>query len=188
MKTTAKTTAAETTNDDTVVMTTPTPTPSVQTITISGTVSLVTTYITPPAIPVASSSGGGRLTGGAIAGVAIGIIALIAIGAFLFYMYRRHRNEERSRAMAEAAGRRGSTAGMMQQTPTGTMSTSGFSGDRRSTIRPMDPRLDPYQTAGLYSQENISRDSIGTIRDDQDYSRKVSAPRQMRVMNPDPDP
>lgn len=76
---------------------------------------------------------------------------------------------------------------------TGTMSSSGYGlameedmsygSPRRMSMKPLDPRLDPKT---LYRA--ASRDSIGTIRDDQDYSRRVhEPPRVMRVMNPDPD-
>lgn len=87
--------------------------------------------------------------------------------------------------------RRGSSAGIMSKA--GTVSSAGYGlameedgsyGGRRMSMKPMDPRLDPK--VGLY--RIASHDSLNTIRDDQDYSRRVhEAPRIMRVTNPDPD-
>lgn len=56
-----------------------------------------------------------------------------------------------------------------------------LSGNRRnSRIMPHDPRMDPF-AANLYNRENKSRESINTIQDNHDYSRKV-----LRTTNPDP--
>jgi hypothetical protein len=58
---------------------------------------------------------------------------------------------------------------------------------RRSTLMPVDPRLDPF-AKGIYRAENKSHDSVNTIRDDQDYSRRIQdPPRVLRAVNPDSD-
>lgn len=76
---------------------------------------------------------------------------------------------------------------------TGTISSSGYGmgmeedvyGSHRMSMKPMDPRLDPKQTFGLYRA--ASHDSINTLRDDHDYSRRVHQPgRVLRVTNMDP--
>lgn len=73
-------------------------------------------------------------------------------------------------------------------------------GNRRSRLMPVDPRLDPYAVGGVYSRGDgtHSRESVMSIRDDRDYSRKVtggvvpgaaqSPPRRvLGVANPDSD-
>lgn len=50
---------------------------------------------------------------------------------------------------------------------------------------PVDPRLDPF--APVYGAGRKSGESVGTLRDDHDYSRRVlggSGP-VLRAMNPD---
>lgn len=58
-------------------------------------------------------------------------------------------------------------------------------GNRGSRLLPADPRMDPYSN-GLYVQRK-SRESVHTLRDEQDYSRRVHQPRVLRATNPDPD-
>jgi cell wall integrity and stress response component len=57
---------------------------------------------------------------------------------------------------------------------------------RRSGLMAIDPRMDPF-SGGIYQRTDNSRESINTLHDDQDYSRKVlDPPRVLRAMNPDP--
>jgi len=59
-------------------------------------------------------------------------------------------------------------------------------GSRKSRLMPVDPRLDPF--AAVYQRgDNKSRESINTIRDDHDYSRRVVAHPGpiLRATNPD---
>jgi len=58
-------------------------------------------------------------------------------------------------------------------------------GSRRSRLMPVDPRLDPF--APVYQRgENKSRESVNTIRDDHDYSRRVVHQGPiLRATNPD---
>ena len=186
-------------------MTTPS-TPSVETVTESGTVRTVT--VTPtPGVPSSSEQGtissqGGGLGTGAAVGIAVGIIAiLVAAGILAFCMWRRKKNRQAA-AMFGSPSPRGSSSGMMSSTkaaeagatppyigrPTeGSWETDG-STKRRSTLMPIDPRIDPAHS-GIYNRhENISHDSINTLRDDQDYSRRVhQPPKVLRATNPDPD-
>lgn len=149
---------------------------------------------------VAESSSDNGLAKGAIAGLVIGILALIAAFIAGAILYRRHRKnqmlQEQAPLNAALAGshRRGSSAGIMSKA--GTISSSGYglameedmsyaSPSRRISMKPLDPRLDPSQMFGLYRA--ASHDSINTIRDDQDYSRRIQeAPRVLRVTNSDP--
>lgn len=171
---------------------------TVQTVTSEGAVTTQTIVTT--AWPKSDASGG--LSKGAVAGIVLGVLALIAAFIAGALLYRRHKKnqqlqEQQAPLNAAMAGshRRGSSAGIMSKT--GTMSSSGYglpmdedmsyaSQSRRLSMKPLDPRLDFKQTFGLYRA--ASHDSINTIRDDQDYSRRVhDAPRIMRVTNPDPD-
>jgi len=186
----------------------------VQTVTVGGTVQTVTA--TPTAVVGSPNTGdisakhnGSSLSTGQAVGLAIGVVALAVIavaGAVFWWLRRRRRQREAEAAAGGFDSQRGSSAGMMQ-TPksagTGDLPQFIFTtnsrnvgdnydsdplGRRRSgMLRPIDPRLDPV-AAGIYSGENKSRDSINTIRDDQDYSRKVHQPgRVLRATNPDPD-
>lgn len=186
--TTPKTTSEKTTAG------TPTTITAVQTVTSEGSIIIqtVTTVSTP-----AAKSGGGGLGKGAVAGLTVGILAAVAAFIFGAFMFRRHkrkmREEEEPMNAASMAHRRGSSAGIMSKT--GTMSSVGYgmpmdeessymSQSRRMSMKPLDPRLDPK--VGLY--RTASHDSFNTIRDDQDYSRRVhQPPRAFRVTNPDPE-
>lgn len=67
----------------------------------------------------------------------------------------------------------------------------GWNGDeeasgssRRSRLMPVDPRLDPF--APVYQNGNKSRESVATMRDDHDYSRRVATQGPiLRATNPD---
>lgn len=128
-----------------------------------------------------------------MAGLVIGILAAIAAFVAGAILYRRHKKNQQMQEQAPLAGaahRRGSSAGIMSKT--GTISSSGYgfgmeedtgygSPGRRVSMKPMDPRLG-ISAYGLY--RTASHDSINTIRDDQDYSRRVhEPPRTLRVMN-----
>lgn len=59
-------------------------------------------------------------------------------------------------------------------------------GTRRSRLMPVDPRLDPFAPVYKRGDGNKSRDSVATIRDDHDYSRRVLHPKAvLRATNPD---
>ncbi|KAF3767574.1 hypothetical protein M406DRAFT_253841 [Cryphonectria parasitica EP155] len=193
--TSTSTTHTSSTAKTTTTSDTPTVVTSVQTVTSDGTV----IYQTVTSIAKASSGSGG-LSKGAIAGLVIGILAILAAFVAGAILYRRHKKAREQAEQAPlaaamaAAHRRGSSAGIMSKT--GTISSHGYglpmeedtsygSPSRRMSMKPMDPRLDPKQTFGLYRA--ASHDSINTLRDDQDYSRRVHEPtRALRVFNPDP--
>jgi len=125
---------------------------------------------------------GGIPTGAAV-GIAVGILGFLAIlcGIGVFFWLRRRRNQEA--AIQRSNSGRGSSAGMMS-TPRTEMASiwdEQSMNRRNSRIMPHDPRMDPF-AGNLYSQfGNKSRESINTIQDNQDYSRKV-----LRTTNPDP--
>ncbi|KAF5868154.1 putative er membrane protein [Botrytis fragariae] len=190
-----------------------TPTPVISLETITGQVRTVT--VTPTAPPNSSSDssvseGNGGLTTGAAVGLTIGLVALIAIIAGVTYFCIRKRRQEKAERYAAVNSRRESLAGVVGvggPIPSRTMSensrfvlgTDGkrvvetwepelhTPGSRRSQLMPVDPRLDPF--APVYQRgDNKSRESINTIRDDHDYSRRVHQQGPiLRAVNPDPD-
>jgi len=185
-----------------------TPTPVVSLETVTGQVRTVT--ITPTVPPnsqsglgVKKSSSGGLGTGGAV-GLTIGLVALVAIVCATIYFCIRKRRREREAEEYNNVSRRGSSAGLGGPVPSRTMSensryvlgTDGRQvvetweagdapGSRRSRLMPVDPRLDPF--APVYQRgDNKSRESVNTIRDDHDYSRRVVHQGPiLRATNPD---
>jgi cell wall integrity and stress response component len=134
--------------------------------------------------PVTSNQSG--LSTGAAVGVAVGVLGfLVILGAFGVFFWLRRRKQKQEEAMVERSNSgRGSSAGMMS-TPRTEMASIWDSeqlsmGRRNSRLMPHDPRMDPF-AGGLYGAQNKSRESINTIQDNQDYSRKV-----LRTTNPDP--
>ncbi|KAH8802651.1 hypothetical protein F5884DRAFT_476301 [Xylogone sp. PMI_703] len=187
-----------------------TPTPVTSVITVTG--QAKTVVVTPTAPPDAAatahkSSKGGLGTGGAV-GLAIGLVALLAIIAAGVYFYIRKRRQETLASKIDSGSRSGSSSGLPGAVPSRSMSensryvlgTDGRQvietwepdalnkpGSRRSRLMPVDPRLDPF--APVYQRGgNTSRDSVNTLRDDHDYSRRVHQQGPiLRATNPDPD-
>lgn len=117
----------------------------------------------PDASPSAKSDGGsGTNVAGIAAGVVVGVVAVagIAIGLFFFMRHRRRKAEEEEYKRNQVGDfmRHGGTSGEGKPPNTGYSNMS-------------DSRLDP---------EANKRNSIGSIADDQDYSRRI-----LRVANPD---
>ncbi|KAK6224569.1 hypothetical protein QIS74_02896 [Colletotrichum tabaci] len=180
------------------------PRTTVQTVTADGTVRTVT--VTPTATgndvatgaselaPSDQSTSNGPSTG-AVVGIVVGVIgavvALAGIGLFLFFRRRKQRQNENDKY--DVPSHRGSSAGMSgsPRNPEMVVTVDGGRWDpdttseqRRSRLLAHDPRLDPLPR-GLYVR-NKSAESINTLRDDQDYSRKVHQP-VLRATNPDPE-
>jgi cell wall integrity and stress response component len=152
-------------------------------------------------IPKTGSSGLG--TGGAV-GLTIGLVALIAIvSALIWFCLKRKRQQEAEEY--SSMSRRGSSSGIGGPIPSRTMSensryvlgTDGRQvvetwepgdapGSRRSRLMPVDPRLDPFASVYQRNGDNKSRESVNTIRDDHDYSRRVVHQGPiLRATNPD---
>ncbi|KAI0459636.1 hypothetical protein F5B21DRAFT_499317 [Xylaria acuta] len=171
------------------------PTTSVRTVTAGGTVSLETVTVTPIPTPTPGAESGADTSissshgpsSGTIAGIVIGVLGVVAILAGLavfFYLQRRKRQREEELASRSHSHLSGSVGVM--STPTTAMASvwdgeNTSTGRRSSRLMPHDPRMDPFAT-NIYSRfENKSRESINTLQDNQDYSRKV-----LRTTNPDP--
>ncbi|RDW77013.1 hypothetical protein BP6252_05066 [Coleophoma cylindrospora] len=186
---------------------TPTPVTSLETVT--GQVRTVT--VTPTSPPssseqTTSSKKSSSLGTGAAVGLTIGLVALVALIAGIVFLYlrkKRKEEEEEKRASAlgvverktsSGAGSGGGVSRTLSENSKYMLGTDGRQvvegwdtsepGSRRSRLIPIDPRLDPY--SGVYSNENKSRESINTIRDNHDYSRKFNQARPiLRATNPD---
>ncbi|KZL86199.1 er membrane protein [Colletotrichum incanum] len=180
------------------------PRTSVQTVTADGTVRTVT--VTPTATGTEGATGASELTPsgqpsssgpstGTVVGIVVGVIgsvvALAGLGLFLFFRRRKQRQDENEKY--DEPSHRGSSAGMSgsPRNPEMVVTVDGGRWDpdatseqRRSRLLAHDPRLDPLPR-GLYVR-NKSAESINTLRDDQDYSRKVHQP-VLRATNPDPE-
>ncbi|KAL7925699.1 hypothetical protein ACQKWADRAFT_198726 [Trichoderma austrokoningii] len=132
-----------------------------------------------------SSSG---ISSGAIAGIVVGVVGGLAlIGAALFFFLRRRRQSRDE--YRDDPSVRGSSSGMVGSVPP-EMSVNGGSpaspvsvANRNSTIQ-IDPRMDPFKQ-GLYIRG--SHESLNTLRDDHDYSRRIQRPTVLRATNPDPE-
>ncbi|KAH7317774.1 hypothetical protein BKA65DRAFT_107952 [Rhexocercosporidium sp. MPI-PUGE-AT-0058] len=188
---------------------TPTPVTSLETITGQVRTVTVTPTVPPNAqatnglTPSNKGSGGGLGTGGAV-GLTIGLVALVAIiAAAVFFFLRKRRREQEA---ADNLSRRGSSAGFgAAAVPSRTMSENsryvlGTDGRRvvetwepgetaevrRSRLIPVDQRLDPFSP--VYQRgDNKSRESVNTLRDDHDYSRRMvtGGTGILRATNPD---
>lgn len=141
---------------------------------------------------------GSGLTGGAIAGVVIGVLGGLALLAaliwFLFVKRRRDRDDADPAGLGSPG--RGASPGRIATPGSAEMSESRYGGSaaggpsdkRRSHLMPVDPRLDPFSTGMYPSDHNRSRESFNSLQDNQDYSRRVHQPgRVLRAMNPDPE-
>ncbi|KAI0159627.1 hypothetical protein GGR57DRAFT_432795 [Xylariaceae sp. FL1272] len=188
---TSKTSTTSTTSTSTTK--TATPQTSVQTITVGGSPSVQTITFTPSSSTTPDGSNGGvtssqkGLSGGAAAGVAIGVLAIVGLIAsiIVFFCIRKRKQRQEEELASNPASHRGSSAGMMGTPTTGMASVwdgeNASTGRRSSRLMPHDPRMDPY-AMNIYTRfENKSRESINTLQDNQDYSRKV-----LRTTNPDP--
>ncbi|KAL6796719.1 hypothetical protein J3E68DRAFT_312863 [Trichoderma sp. SZMC 28012] len=128
------------------------------------------------------------LSTGAIAGIAVGVVlGTLAVCGAAFFLYRRRR-QNRNDEYRDDPSVRGSSSGMVGSVPPEMSANSGSPAspvsavNRNSTIQ-IDPRMDPFKQ-GLYIRG--SHESLNTIRDDHDYSRRIHPP-VLRATNPDPE-
>lgn len=126
------------------------------------------------------SSGGGLETGGVV-GIVVGVIAgVLAIAGLSLFFYFRHKKQNQDESSI-----RGSLSGMIGGRPdmSAAPGSPGSTGNRSSTLQ-IDPRMDPFKQ-GLYARSG-SHESVNTLRDDHDYSRRIQQPKVLRATNPDP--
>ena len=186
--------------------------PIVETVTVGGTVQTIT-QTAPNTPPTSASDDSGETTTtsssglgtGAAVGVAVGVISVVLISGLSLWLWWIRRRRNRTEDGEFVSSVRGSSAGMMPSGKGAEVSENRFipglegrnaalnwdptalpNTQRRSHLMPMDPRLDPF-AKGIYSgTQNKSHDSIGSLQDNHDYSRRVhEPPRVLRAMNPD---
>lgn len=130
------------------------------------------------------SSGGGLGTG-AIVGIVVGVVGAILIGAGLvLWWFLRRRKQTREEGYQEDPSVRGSSSSRMggsvgPEMASASSPASGAHNSNRNSTLQIDPRMDPFKQ-GLYARSG-SHESINTLRDDHDYSRRI-----LRATNPDP--
>ena len=171
-------------------------TTAVETVTAGGTVRTVTIGPAPTSADpdgadgevVNTDGGDGGLSKGALAGIIVGAILAVlgAVGLGLWLFFRRRKRHEQEVGYEDDPSIRGSSSGMMGsgQPPemaqgAATPGSPNSNSNRNSTLL-IDPRMDPFKQ-GLYVR-SASHESVNTIRDDRDYSRRI-----LRATNPDPE-
>ncbi|KAF4122981.1 hypothetical protein GMORB2_6529 [Geosmithia morbida] len=164
----------------------PATTTAIQTLTSNGEVKTVTVMPTSDSDQSSDSSdsdkdksGGGLGTGGVV-GIVVGVVGviLIAAAAVLFWLFKRRRDQQagyNNDPSVHGSSMLGSAHPEMSSSPT----------SNRNSVLAIDPRMDPFKQ-GLYMR-NGSQESIGTIRDEHDYSRRIQPPKVLRATNPDPE-
>ncbi|KAG5981215.1 hypothetical protein E4U54_006668 [Claviceps lovelessii] len=178
---------------------TPTTTPTttqpsrVETVIADGTVKTVIIIPTETGRPIPSNNQNvdveeSGLKTGAVVGIVVGVVGgVLILAAIIIFLYFRRKKQQQQDGYQDDPSIRGSSVGMMaggrpemSRTPGSPVSTGN-----RSSLLPVDPRMDPFQQS-LYAR-NGSRESVGTLRDDHDYSRRIQQPKILRATNPDPD-
>ncbi|KAM0521894.1 hypothetical protein ACHAPE_002458 [Trichoderma viride] len=128
------------------------------------------------------------ISSGAIAGIVVGVVGGVALiaAALFFFLRRRRQNQDEYR---DDPSVRGSSSGMVGSVPpemsvnNGSPASPVSVANRNSTLQ-IDPRMDPFKQ-GLYIRG--SHESLNTLRDDHDYSRRIQKPPVLRATNPDPE-
>ncbi|OAQ66068.1 carbohydrate-binding WSC [Pochonia chlamydosporia 170] len=175
--------------------TTSKPASTIATVTADGTVRTVTI------VPTETGAGGhasgdnqsvsvqdSGLKTGAIVGIVVGIVGgvLVLAGLIMFFYFRRKKQRQEN-DYRDDPSIRGSSSGMMgsgRPEMSRAPGSPGSTGNRSSTLQ-IDPRMDPFQQS-LYARSG-SRESVNTLRDDHDYSRRIQQPKVLRATNPDPE-
>lgn len=136
----------------------------------------------------AVSSKDSGLSTGAVAGIVVGIIAAVIAGAgvALFFWFRRRKQRNEQQGFQDDPSIRDSSSATRPEMSTAGVSPVSPNAAKRNSTLQVDPRMDPFKQ-GLYVRSG-SHESINTLRDDHDYSRRIQAPKVLRAMNPDPDP
>jgi len=144
-----------------------------------------------------SNDGDGGLGTGAVVGIVVGVIGavLIAAGVILFWFFKRRKRNQQSDYTEDPSVRGNSSDRVASSHPemsmgagaalSGAGSNSPTSTSNRNSMLAIDPRMDPFKQ-GLYMRTG-SHESINTLRDDHDYSRRIQSPKVLRATNPDPD-
>ncbi|KAI6779885.1 uncharacterized protein J7T54_001973 [Emericellopsis cladophorae] len=138
----------------------------------------------------------GGLGTGAVVGIVVGVIGavLVAAGVILFWFFKRRKRNQQSDFTEDPSVRGNSSDRVGSSNPEMSMGAGALSGagsnsptstSNRNSMLAIDPRMDPFKQ-GLYMRTG-SHESINTLRDDHDYSRRIQSPKVLRATNPDPD-
>ncbi|KAG6044942.1 hypothetical protein E4U39_002880 [Claviceps sp. Clav50 group G5] len=166
---------------------------SVETVVIAdGTIKTVTVVPTgtgsqSPSINQGATVEESGLKTGAVVGIVVGVVGgVLILAAVTIFFYFRHKKQQQQNGYQDDPSIRGSSSGMMGsgRAEMSRAPTSPGSTGNRSSLLPVDPRMDPFQQS-LYVRSG-SRESVGTLRDDHDYSRRIQQPKVLRATNPDP--
>jgi hypothetical protein len=171
------------------------PSSIVQTVTAGGTIRTVTVAPTQQTAGTQASESAGEATDkggmntGQVVGIVVGVIVAVigAAALALFFWFRRKKQQNEQEAYQDDPSIRDSSSGIAQRPDMsmngGSPIAAGAAGSRNSTLQ-VDPRMDPFKQ-GLYVR-SASHESINTLRDDHDYSRRIQPPKVLRATNPDP--
>ncbi|KAF4997887.1 hypothetical protein FGRMN_3526 [Fusarium graminum] len=182
-------------NQTTTTMVTKEPSSIVQTVTAGGTIRTVTvaptqqTASTQASESAEETSDKGGMNTGQVVGIVVGVIVAVigAAALALFFWFRRKKQQNEQEAYQDDPSIRDSSSGIAQRPDmsmnAGSPIAAGTAGSRNSTLQ-VDPRMDPFKQ-GLYVR-SASHESINTLRDDHDYSRRIQPPKVLRATNPDP--
>lgn len=131
----------------------------------------------------------------------VGLVALVAIVAGIAYFCMKKRRKQKEVEYVDTSRESISVAGgpipsrSMSENSRYVLGTDGRQvverwepeeqgGQRKSRLIPVDQRLDPFSPVYTHNM-NKSHESVNTIRDDHDYSRRVASKPVLRATNPD---
>ncbi|CAM1503098.1 Fc.00g078740.m01.CDS01 [Cosmosporella sp. VM-42] len=171
------------------------PTSVVQTVTAGGTIKTVTLAPTNTGTTANDNSGitvkNKGLKTGEVVGIVVGVIGavIIAAGLALFFWFRRKKQRSEQDYQDDPSIRDSSSGMAASGRPEMVMAggsplSQSAAINRNSSLLPADPRMNPFKE-GLYMR-SASHESINTLRDDHDYSRRIQPP-VLRATNPDPE-
>lgn len=140
-----------------------------------------TVIVTISSTPSPDSNSG--LSTGGIVGIVVGVIGgILVIAGVLLFFFMKKRKEQKEEKF-NSGSLQGSSSGSRGR---GSPPSPGSAGNRSSMLQ-IDPRMDPFNQ-GLYARNgNASAESVNTLHDDHDYSRRIQAPKVLRAVNPDPE-
>ncbi|KAK7421751.1 Cell wall integrity and stress response component 4 [Neonectria magnoliae] len=167
------------------------PTSEVQTVTAGGTVRTVTIGPTSTGTTASENAGvrvkSSDLGTGQVVGIVVGVIGAVIIAASLalFLWFRRRKQRNQQEGFQDDPSIRDSSSGIRpDMSVVGASPSSPNAASKRNSTLQVDPRMDPFKQ-GLYVRGG-SHESINTLGDEHDYSRRIQAPKVLRATNPDP--
>lgn len=124
---------------------------------------------------------------GEVVGIVVGVIGavIVAAGLALFFWFRRRKQRQRREGFEDDPSIRDSSSGNRpDMSAAGASPASPSAASKRNSTLQVDPRMDPFKQ-GLYVRGG-SHESVNTLGDEHDYSRRIQAPKVLRATNPDP--